>query len=406
MRVVIIGGGVSGLAAAISAKNKKNQVLILERNSKCCKKLLLTGNGRCNYYNENQSIKFYHSSNNELLNQVIYHDNLLKVTSFFNKIGIVPRIKEGYYYPYSNQSISIENALILTAKEKGIEIHTDTFVESVEKEGDLFLIKTDNKCYSAEKVVISVGGMSYPKTGSDGNFYKILEGMGHTIIKPLPALVQLNAVGSFLKNWSGIRVEANIKLYEDFSYVKEETGELLLTNYGVSGICVMQLSGFVSRGLDLGKTEELVINFLPAFCTCRDDFIRLLDERNKSLCLRDISELLDTYLPYKLVNILIQYSSISLHKKWNNLSFKEKNELAKNFVEFHLPVCGTNSFNSAQITSGGVSLLDIDLLTMQSRLIKDLYVTGEVLDVNGDCGGYNLTFAFLSGILAGSDICD
>lgn len=168
----------------------------------------------------------------------------------------------------------------------------------------------------------------------------------------------------------------------------------------------MQLSGFVSRGLDLGKTEELVINFLPAFCTCRDDFIRLLDERNKSLCLRDISELLDTYLPYKLVNILIQYSSISLHKKWNNLSFKEKNELAKNFVEFHLPVCGTNSFNSAQITSGGVSLLDIDLLTMQSRLIKDLYVTGEVLDVNGDCGGYNLTFAFLSGILAGSDICD
>ena len=261
----------------------------------------------------------------------------------------------------------------MTAKEKGIEIHTDTFVESVEKEGDLFLIKTDNKCYSAEKVVISVGGMSYPKTGSDGNFYKILEGMGHTIIKPLPALVQLNAVGSFLKNWSGIRVEANIKLYEDFSYVKEETGELLLTNYGVSGICVMQLSGFVSRGLDLGKTEELVINFLPAFCTCRDDFIRLLDERNKSLCLRDISELL---------------------------------ELAKNFVEFHLPVCGTNSFNSAQITSGGVSLLDIDLLTMQSRLIKDLYVTGEVLDVNGDCGGYNLTFAFLSGILAGSDICD
>ena len=192
MRVVIIGGGVSGLVAAISAKNKKNQVLILERNSKCCKKLLLTGNGRCNYYNENQSIKFYHSSNNELLNQVIYHDNLLKVTSFFNKIGIVPRIKEGYYYPYSNQSISIENALILTAKEKGIEIHTDTFVESVEKEGDLFLIKTDNKCYSAEKVVISVGGMSYPKTGSDGNFYKILEGMGHTIIKPLPALVQLN----------------------------------------------------------------------------------------------------------------------------------------------------------------------------------------------------------------------
>ena len=314
MRVVIIGGGVSGLVAAISAKNKKNQVLILERNSKCCKKLLLTGNGRCNYYNENQSIKFYHSSNNELLNQVIYHDNLLKVTSFFNKIGIVPRIKEGYYYPYSNQSISIENALILTAKEKGIEIHTDTFVESVEKEGDLFLIKTDNKCYSAEKVVISVGGMSYPKTGSDGNFYKILEGMGHTIIKPLPALVQLNAVGSFLKNWSGIRVEANIKLYEDFSYVKEETGELLLTNYGVSGICVMQLSGFVSRGLDLGKTEELVINFLPAFCTCRDDFIRLLDERNKSLCLRDISELLDTYLSYKLVNILIQYA-VSSHKR-------------------------------------------------------------------------------------------
>lgn len=402
MRVVVIGGGASGLVASIHAKDKKNEVLLLERNSKCCKKLLLTGNGRCNYYNEKQSTEYYHSDTSWLLKEIITDDNLQKVKSFFESIGIVPRSRDGYYYPYSNQAISICNALLLTATLKGVSIIYDTFVEDIEKRENHFFVKTAKETYVCDKVIISIGGMSYPKTGSDGYFYKILERMGHTIIKPLPALVQLNSSGSFLKNWSGIRVDASLKLYEDNVFLKEELGELLLTNYGVSGICVMQLSSLVTTLIDLGKSVELVINFLPKFCKGRNDFIKFLDERSKLLPDRNISELLDTFFSYKLVNILIRYSNIAINKKWNNLLLKEKEALAKSFVEFHLPICGTASFNSAQVTRGGVSLLDIDLRTMESKIVKNLYITGEVLDVNGDCGGYNLTFAWISGILAGS----
>ncbi len=405
-KIVVIGGGASGIVAAIRAKKANNEVIVLERNSKCLKKLLITGNGRCNYYNDNQDLVHYHSSNEELIEDIITKRNLEILKNFFERIGIIPSVKEGYYYPYSNQAISIENSLLLTAKEKGVKIITDCLVEDIFKEKNKFLIKTDKDIYEFDKVIISVGGCSAPKTGSDGNFYHIIEKFNHTIIKPLPALVQLNTSGNFLNNWSGIRVNANIKLYEDDKYIKEENGELLLTNYGVSGICIMQLSGLVSRGLYMNKKEEIVINFLKDFARTRDDFIKFMDNRYLLLPNRNITELLDTVLNYKLINVLVKQASISNTKKWDQLSPKEKNILAKMFVEFRLNIISTNSFERAQTTTGGVSLAEINLNTMESLIVKNLYFTGEVIDIDGDCGGYNLTLSFISGILAGDDASD
>lgn len=405
-KIVVIGGGASGIVAAIRAKKNNNEVIVLERNSKCCKKLLITGNGRCNYYNDDQSLGHYHSNSEELINDVINEKNLNTLKDFYKSIGIIPIVKDGYYYPYSNQAISIENSLLLTAKEKGIKIITDNLVEDVFKIGNKFQIKTDKDIYNVDKVIISVGGYSAPKTGSDGNFYHIIEKFNHTIIKPLPSLVQLNTAGKFLNNWSGIRVNANIKLYEDDKYIKEENGELLLTNYGLSGICVMQLSGIVSRGLYMNKKEEVVINFLKGFAETRNDFIEFMDNRQQLLPNRNITELLDTLLNYKLINVLVKEASISNTKKWEQLNSKEKNTLAKMFVEFRLNIISTNSFERAQTTTGGVSLLEIDLNTMQSLIVRNLYFTGEVIDIDGDCGGYNLTLSFISGILAGDDASD
>ena len=405
-KIIVIGGGASGLVAAIKAKNKNNEVIIIERNSKRCKKLLITGNGKCNYYNENQSLIHYHSKNKELIDEIITDNNLEKVKKLFKEIGIIPRIKNGYYYPYSNQAISISNALLLTAKEKDIKIVTDTLVEDVKKEAEKFIIKTNNTMYDADKVIVSVGGNSAPTTGSDGNFYQILKNLNHTIIKPLPSLVQLNAQEQFLKNWSGIRVNANIKLYENNQYIKEETGELLLTNYGLSGICAMQLSTLVARGLDENKTEEVVINFLHEWMQNRQDFIDFMNKRAILLPNRNITELLDTLLNYKLINILVKNASISNTKKWHQLSEKEKNILARTFVEFRLTLTGTNSFERAQTTSGGVKLEEINRKTMESKIVKGLYLTGEVIDIDGDCGGYNLTLSWISGILAGENIND
>ena len=402
-RIIVIGGGASGIVAAIRAKNNDNEVIVLERNSKCCKKLLITGNGRCNYYNDDQDLRHYHSNREDLI-KFINEDNLNRLKDFYKSIGIIPFIKDGYYYPYSNQAISIENSLLLTAKEKGVKIITDCLVEDIFKRGDKFQLKTNKDIYEANKVIISVGGCSAPKTGSDGNFYHIIEKFNHTIIKPLPSLVQLNTSGNFLNNWSGIRVNANIKLYENDKYIKEENGEILLTNYGLSGICVMQLSGIVSRGLYMNRKEEVVINFLKGFVRTRDDFIEFMDNRHLLLPNRNITELLDTLLNYKLINVLVKQASISNTKRWNQLNSKEKNILAKMFVEFRVNVISTNSFERAQTTTGGVSLTEIDLNTMESLIVKNLYFTGEIIDIDGDCGGYNLTLSFISGILAGDDV--
>lgn len=403
-RIIVIGGGASGIVAAIRAKNNDNEVIVLERNSKCCKKLLITGNGRCNYYNDDQDLRHYHSNREDLIKCIINEDNLNRLKDFYKSIGIIPFIKDGYYYPYSNQAISIENSLLLTAKEKGVKIITDCLVEDIFKRGDKFQLKTNKDIYEANKVIISVGGCSAPKTGSDGNFYHIIEKFNHTIIKPLPSLVQLNTEGSFLNNWSGIRVNANIKLYENDKYIKEENGEILLTNYGLSGICVMQLSGIVSRGLYMNRKEEVVINFLKGFVRTRDDFIEFMDNRHLLLPNRNITELLDTLLNYKLINVLVKQASISNTKRWNQLNSKEKNILAKMFVEFRLNVISTNSFERAQTTTGGVSLTEVNLNTMESLVVKNLYFTGEIIDIDGDCGGYNLTLSFISGILAGDDV--
>lgn len=401
-KTVIIGAGASGLIAAIIAKRNNEDVLLLERNTTCGKKLLITGNGRCNYFNDDQDLRHYHSSNKEVLKEIITSNNLNKVLEFFNSIGIIPQIKNGYYYPYSNQAVSIQNSLLSEIKSLNIKVETNTYVKSVEHKNNKFLIKTGDKEIIANKLIIATGSKSAPKTGSDGNGYDLAKKLGHSIIKPLPALVQLNINEPFLKEWSGIRANVSIKLIEDDKYIKQEQGEILLTNYGISGICVMQLSSKISRGLYEGKTEEVIINFLDGLMSTRQEFIAFMNERDKKLPNRNITQLLDSILNYKLINVLVKKSNLQTSKKWSQLSSKEKSVMASNFIELRLKITSTNSFEKAQVTSGGLPLNEINPLTLESTIVKNLYFAGEILDVDGDCGGYNLTFAWISGILTGS----
>lgn len=400
-KVVVIGGGASGLVSAIKASKNHHEVIILERNSVCGKKILATGNGRCNYFNEDQDIRHYHSKHRKRLVEVITKQRLEEVLTFFRHIGIVPRIHAGYYYPYSNQAVSIQNSLIEEARSLRVQFECDTFVSSIKKIDSIYFIETTQKTFQADIIILATGGMAAPKMGTDGSGYQLAKSLGHTVIKPVPALVQLNSMGKFLKEWSGIRADVEIKLQEDDQFIQLESGEILLTNYGVSGICVMQLSGQVARGLDEGKKEQLIINFLPQFASNRQEFIQFMDERNELLSNRNISLLLDSILNYKLVNTLIKNAGISISRRWDQLSSREKSILASNFVEFRLDIISTNSFLKAQVTSGGVPLTEVNLKTMESKIIKNLYFAGEILDVNGDCGGYNLTFAWISGLIAG-----
>lgn len=400
--IIVIGGGASGLVSAIIAARKGKKVTILERNNICGKKILVTGNGRCNYFNEDQDIKHYRSNDKELLKEIITKENQEKVLQFFKEIGIEPKIKNGYYYPFSNQAVSIQNALLTEIKNLNIEIRNEVEVRKIKKQNNKFIIMTDKENIEANKVIISTGSKSAPKTGSDGSGYKICKELRHTIIEPLPALVQLKGKEKYFKEWNGIRADVAINLYEDNKEIAKEVGEIQLTDYGISGICVMNLSGRVARGLYTGKDEYVKINFLSNLnINTVQECIGFIDKRNKAMKNRTISELLEGIINYKLLNVLLKNLK---NKQWNEVSAKDKEKIAESLVELKVNIIGTNSFDKSQVCSGGIPLKEIDVNTMESKLVNGLYIIGELLDCDGDCGGYNLTWAWITGIIAGEEI--
>ena len=402
-KVAIVGAGASGLVAAIYAKNSNDDVYILEKNEECGKKILVTGNGRCNYFNDDQDLKHYYSKIN--LDGLINKKNLDEVEKFFLSIGIVPKIKNGYYYPYSNQASSIKKALENEVKRLNIKIINNFEVINIKKINNEFLIYSNNEVLKFDKVILSTGSKAYPKTGSVGDGYTFAKNFGHNIIDVLLSLTQLRSNKKYFKKLSGIRCDANLKLYENGNFIKEETGELQLTNYGISGICTFNLSGFVSRGLSKGKKEEIIINFIPMLKAKNiSDVIDYLDNRNKILKNRKLDDLFIGLLNDKLIYCLLEISDIDKNKYFNDLSDYEKRKLSENLCFFKVNIDETNSFDSAQVCTGGIDLKEVNLNSMESKIVSGLYFSGEILDVDGECGGYNLTFAWVTGMVAGKNV--
>ena len=394
MRIIVIGGGASGIVASIFAKRDNNEVIVLEKNNKCLKKLLLTGNGKCNYFNDDFSFEHYYSDSNNL--SFINDSNKRKVLDFFSSIGVVPRVKNGYYYPNSNQSYSVHNSLLKEASLRGVEIKNGVKVLNIVKKSNSFIVSTDNGDFICDKVIVSTGGKSYPKTGSEGDGYLFGKSLGHKIVPVVPSLVGLVSNDKFIKSLSGVRCDACVSLNS-----KSEIGEVQFTDYGLSGICVFNLSNIASR---LGNCS-VKINFLYNFVSDFDSFCKLFDSVNGSVLNRSIGELLEGYLNYNIVNVILKMSGIDFSCSWNDLDNK-KRILFDNLVSFNVDIVGTRGFDVAQVSLGGISLDDIDINTFESKIVPGLYFTGEVMDVTGDCGGYNLGFAFLSGMIAGESVGD
>ena len=403
MRIIVIGGGPSGVTAAIKAKNDNNEVIILERNDKILKKLLLTGNGKCNYYNENFSIDDYNSYDHSRIEQIINDKNIWDVRLFFDELGIIPKVKNGYYYPVTNQASTVRDALIYELNQKGIRVFCNSFVSNIEKKEDKFLIHTEERDFYCDKVVLSTGSYAYPKTGSTGAGYVFLQEFGHTIIPPLPALVQLESNFPYCREWDGVRADVNLELYENDERIASEPGEIQLTDYGVSGICVFNLSHIASRGLYEGKKEELHINFVPFINTLIASW---MDRYNKKVSSKNLKEFLEGFLNKKIVPIILKCSTLDENRHYNDLNTEEKMILYKNLSDFRIEITGTKGYDNCQICDGGIRLSEIDLDTMESNLVKGLYITGELLDLNGKCGGYNLTTCWISGLIAGKSIGD
>lgn len=381
MKIIIIGSGASGLAAGISLLRCGYDVTILERNNISGKKLLLTGAGRCNFFNSDQNIVHYHSSDKDILAKIITSDNIHLVEDFITSLGIVPKVKDGYYYPFANQAYNMKELLERTYLDLGGKIKYNYLVEKIEKKNSLFLV---NDTISCDKLILATGSKAYKMTGSDGIGYQLAKKFNHHIVKVLPSLTSLITREKI--NLKGVRVDAKVTLYEDGVKVREELGQVQFTDYGLSGICIFNLSYYAVKGLNKNKKEVITIDLMP--------FMDKVSFKNKK-----VYDLLLGFLPNKMIDYILKTLDISKDVYYEDLSNDKKQELTKILKEMEFNITSYKEFDFSQVCSGGVSLREINPLTMESIFVKNLYIIGELLDVNGDCGGYNLTFAFLSGIL-------
>ena len=394
--ILVIGGGPAGLTAAIFASRNNHQVTIIERNSSCGKKLLLTGNGKCNFWNEEESISHFHSNTSDRLEKIITKENLEQTKKFLQKIGLIPYIKNGYYYPFSNQSFTVKQALLIECQKRNITIRTGEKIENIKKQENKFYVTTDTLDYVFDKIILATGSKAYPKTGSDGSGYILANSLGHTITNVTPSLVQLLLDFPDLKKWAGIRTQARVSLLDKDQKIAEQTGELQLTDYGASGICIFNLSRYVNRSDSKDLTLE--INFLPFVET---DTLTFLEKQNELVENRSIGELLECIIHYKLVEILLNLGKMSYNSKWSELKPQEKKKMVEILTKMQIKITGTKGFEHSQVCAGGIPLSEINPITLESTIVKNLFIAGELLDIDGDCGGYNLMTSFLTGALAG-----
>ena len=391
-KVCIVGGGAAGMIAAIMAARNHAAVTILEHNEKTGKKLLATGNGRCNLTNEKQEKMCYHSEHPELLWDILQNFPFEQTLDFFEKIGIYPVSKNGYFYPSSMQASSVQEVLEMEARFLKVKIKCKEHVKEIKvsdtKENPRFSVVTETWQYPADAVILACGSQASEIDGADGSGYTLAKQLGLKVINPLPALVPLKGKGNYFSKWAGTRIYGKIYLQSQNEIVQTEEGELQLTDYGISGIPVFQLSGLAAKLLQHQHSVTLMIDFLPDVTPKELEELLL---KRKELCpYKTTKELCIGLFPKKLIEVLVD--------KKTDLS-----TLAEKIKKFSMEIVGTKPFSNAQVCQGGVSLEEISPKTMECKKILGLYLAGELLDADGICGGYNLQWAWSSGACAGKE---
>ena len=401
-KIIVIGAGASGMMAAVSAKSfggKDVDVYVLERNEYPGKKILATGNGKCNFTNIVQGPLCYRSSNPDFAWDAVLQFPAQSTIRFFLELGIYSVNRNGYPYPASGQATSVRDVLTMEMIRLGVHVLTNVFVEKVEAEGNGFCVYTKEKTFAADKVILACGGKAASYTGSDGNGYAHAEMFGHTIVPVLPALVQLRCKEKVYKKLSGVRSACKISLFSHQECVAQDSGELQLTDYGISGIPVFQVSRFAAQALREGKEVSALLDFAPDFS--KEQFLDFLKRRIQSRPKKNVEEFLIGCFHKKLCDCWIYISRIDKAKLVIELTDDELEKLVRIIKEFKTTVVNVNSFDQAQVCAGGVDTKEVCVRTMESKLKKGLFFAGEILDVDGMCGGYNLQWAWSSGYLAG-----
>lgn len=397
-RIGIIGGGAAGMMAAITAARAGAEVTILERNDRLGKKILATGNGKCNFTNLAMEKVCYDGEAVDKAWQVIQRFDVEDTISFFASIGMLSKEKNGYYYPACEQASVLLDALRFEIAELGIKVIYEKKVSGIKKDGELIKVSCGNEAWGFDKLIVTCGGKAAPKTGSDGSGMKLARQLGHNIIPSYPALVQLRCEEDFCKAIAGIRCDAQIQLYANGNLAVSERGELQLTDYGISGIPVFQLSGIAAKNLAKNITLKAEIDFLPDWSM--EEWISYGRKRMEQMQSRSVEEFCNGILNKKLMQLFVKLSGLKGDKKISQVSADKLETLLSLCKHFVLHVNESNGYDQAQVSGGGVDLQELSE-NLESLKMPGLYFAGEVADVYGRCGGYNLQWAWSSGYVAG-----
>lgn len=396
----VIGAGAAGFIAAITAARKGRSVAIIEHKDRPGKKILATGNGKCNFTNERMGTEYFRGDK-ELIETSLRKFTQRDTIEFFSGIGVLPKDKNGYYYPNSESAASILKALEMEAKRLGVRIYTSVDILDIKAGQAGFDILVSGFKYVCEKLIIATGLLASPKLGSDGSLFPIIEKMGHSFTRINPALCGLKCHGFDFKKASGVRCQAKVSAYVDDVFAYSDRGELQIADYGISGIPVFQISRFAADAVASNKKCCVKIDFCPEYS--ETGLVELLKKYRASMADSfTFADLLNGIFNDKLAAALLKQAGLLEKRLIGDIEDDEILRLAETIKQTSLVVDGARGFDFAQVCAGGIRTEEINVDTLESRLVKNMYFAGEILDVDGICGGYNLQWAWTSGFIAGS----
>ncbi len=385
------------MAALTAAEDNNNHIVLLERQQRVGRKLLATGNGRCNLTNIGATAANYHGEQPAFVRPALRQLPPTETLALFRSFGLLTVTEpSGRVYPLSDSASSVLDVLRFQLMQRGVELRCAAPAREIRREKGGFSIRTDEEPLFADKLIVACGGAAGKKLGGVTDGYELLAPLGHKRTKLYPSLVQLVTEPDYPRALKGVRADASLRLLRGKSCLGEAQGEVQFTERGVSGPASFELSRAVSTGSE-GLVLEL--DFLRDYTETQ--LRALLIQRRESLPDLEAAELLTGLVHNRLGKMILRYSGVDTKKTVGTMSDRELSHAVDACKNFRLPLRGTEGFDNAQVTAGGLRTADFDPETMQSRLVPGLYVCGELLDIDGDCGGYNLQWAWASGRLAG-----
>jgi predicted Rossmann fold flavoprotein len=402
--VIIVGGGAAGMVAAISARRQGAMVTVLERNPRVGKKLLATGNGRCNFTNINADVNCYSGNDPKFVYSALSAFTVEDTLRFFEKLGIQHKVEDlGKVFPMSGQASSMLDVLLYEMEQSGIQIICSAYVTDLEKKNKRFYIRTESgRIYEGDRVILAAGGKAMPSSGSDGNGLELAAKLGHRITDVFPALVQLMLDGKYFKRIDGVKFVGTAEVLYNKKTLARDRGDILFTNYGVSGPPILQISRKAGELLNQQKQPLLKVVIMDEMG--REELREIIKKRIQAGPAKSVDFSFVGLINKRLIPVVLIEAGIEDFKRpVSSLSQFEIEQITQILTDWRFRIRGTKSWPSAQVTAGGIDTREIHQETMESKLTEGLYLAGEIMDIDGLCGGFNLQWAWTSGYLAGQN---